>query len=289
MPGREPLDADTVHELLQPETDGGDPADWEEDVRSWLTPDQQPPTDLPLLRLWDEKSGSQPDESGRMLARAPRQRLCTLESRRESLEIHVDNGRWVVTPYISFSSLPEAIEDLAQVRDDPKKKRGPHKLIAINPGVREAKGLPVLDVGAEMEHYGIEDPYDDSDYYENHYACLWEVTPEEIVGQWTWKKLMKNNKEDWYKEIVLPAFQQHNNAFTKRSAPTDIGGPDESGRAAGLSRESSIPCWTFGLVARLMVSKLAPMVSKLAHPIHAFCHDADPFGQDRVYRSDEEI
>ncbi len=233
MPGREPLDADTVHELLQPETDGGDPADWEEDVRSWLTPDQQPPTDLPLLRLWDEKSGSQPDESGRMLARASRQRLCTLESRRESLEIHVDNAKWVDTPYISFTSLPQAIKELAEDRDTNGINRGPHTLVAINPGVREAKRLPVLDVGAEMEHYGIENPYGHSndDFYENHYVCLWEVTPEEIVGKWKWDELMKNNEKDWYDKIVLPAFQQHDDAFPYHLYPSFF-----------LNEAASFPC-----------------------------------------------
>ncbi|GJN84547.1 hypothetical protein PLIIFM63780_008104 [Purpureocillium lilacinum] len=281
MPTREPLDALTVRKRLYPEagqTGGDDQAECEERRHPWLK--QQAPTDKPLLRLWDWASGSQPDESG-MRAYASRKRLDTAGTREKTLAQHIYYGNKEPTPYISFTSLPKAIEKLARRRDT-NKNRGPHRLVAINPGVRRAKGLPVLDVGAEMEHYGIEDPYCDSDYYENHYACLWEVTPEEIVGQWTWKKLMKNNKEDWYKEIVLPAFQQHNNAFTKRSEPTDVGGPDESGRAAALSRESSIPCWTFGSVARLMVSKLA-------HPIHAFCHDADPFGQDRVYRSDEEI
>ena len=229
MPPPEPLDADTVQELLQPETDGSDPADWEEDVRSWLTPDQQPPTDLPLLRLWDEKSGSQPDESGRMLARAPRQRLCTLESRRESLEIHVDNGKWVDTPYISFSSSPEAIEDLAAYRKT--KKRGRQWLTAINPGVHEAKGLPVLDILAEMEHYGIEDPYGDSNYYENHYICLWEVTPEGIVRKWEWDELMKDNEKDWYEQIVVPAFQQHDDAFPYHLYPSFF-----------LNEAASLPC-----------------------------------------------
>ncbi|OAQ79741.1 hypothetical protein VFPBJ_05326 [Purpureocillium lilacinum] len=210
----EPLDADTVRELLYPEAGGGDPAECEERRHPWLTPEQQAPTDRPLLRLWDKNSGSQPDEKGRMLARAPRQRLCTRKSRRTSLGYHIDHGNWdVETPYISFSSSPEAIKKLAWHRDTYGVNRGPHELIAINPGVRRAKGLPLLDVGAEMEHYGIEDPYDDSDYYENHYACLWEVTPEEIVRKWEWDELMKSNEKDWYEEIVLPAFQQHDDDF----------------------------------------------------------------------------
>lgn len=72
------------------------------------------------------------------------------------------------------------------------------------------EGLPVLDVAAEMEHYGIPDPYPRASkfftdrYHFDHFVCLWEVTGSEVVGSWNWEGLAKT--KDWYEEIVMPAF-----------------------------------------------------------------------------------
>ncbi|OAA34132.1 hypothetical protein ISF_10028 [Cordyceps fumosorosea ARSEF 2679] len=59
-----------------------------------------------------------------------------------------------------------------------------------------------------MEHYDIEDPYHyGKTIYANHYVCLWQVTPPEIVDHWDWEKI--NGDENWYENTVLPAFAKH--------------------------------------------------------------------------------
>jgi hypothetical protein len=58
----------------------------------------------PLLRVWDKNSGSHPDQSDRMLARLPRQRLGSRESRKKSLATHADYQIWEPTPFISFTA-----------------------------------------------------------------------------------------------------------------------------------------------------------------------------------------
>lgn len=180
----------------------------EEDCHSWLAPDlvlQQP-----LLRLWDKVSGSPPETDGCMRSRAPRERLDTAESRVKTLSRHIDNKIWIPTPYISFTIEPAAIKELAANRCLPK--RGPHTLTAVHPGVRRMKGLPIIDVGAEMNHYGIQDPYSKSNrYYRDRYACLWEVTPAEIVHHWEWDRL--SSSRDWFANTVMPAFDR----FTKEN------------------------------------------------------------------------
>lgn len=87
----------------------------------------------PLLRLWDRCSGSRPESDGFMLSRAPRERLDTADSRVASLKRHIDNSVWIPTPYISLTTNPTAIEELADSRD--LRRRGPHKLTAIGQSV----------------------------------------------------------------------------------------------------------------------------------------------------------
>ena len=127
------------------------------------------PFEILFLRTWDHNSGSQPDEN-RMMARAPRQRLDTLESRRISLNKHIDHKVWKPTPYISFTTSPAAVQEMAVLRS---KNRGAQTLTVLNPNVRIADRLPILDVLAEMDHYGITDPYKkSSQYYKDHYLCV---------------------------------------------------------------------------------------------------------------------
>ncbi|EWZ87863.1 hypothetical protein FOWG_09551 [Fusarium oxysporum f. sp. lycopersici MN25] len=71
------------------------------------------PVDKPLLRTWDDLSGSQPDGSGDMSARASDIPLTTFEARRSSHQTHIIHRNWAPTPYISFTSSPEALENLA--------------------------------------------------------------------------------------------------------------------------------------------------------------------------------
>jgi hypothetical protein len=67
-----------------------------------------------------------------------------------------------------------------------------------------------------MNHYGIKDPYGKSNqYYVDHYLCLWEVTGREIIGHWEWNDLVAN--EQWYHEIILPAFREHSRRTISRS------------------------------------------------------------------------
>lgn len=106
--------------------------------------------DKPLLRVWDTLSGSIPDSSsdGRMQARSPRQALVTRDARKDSLTTHANNSEWEDTPYISFTSRPNAASDLAEYR---RRKRGDRYLIAIDPRYRLRRGLPILDMGKEMD------------------------------------------------------------------------------------------------------------------------------------------
>ena len=105
------------------------------------------------------------------------------EARKYSLEHHADYRNWdYATPYISFSGTQDAVDRNARIRQ--YRGRRNQTLTVTNPIVRFVKGLPVLDMKAEMRHYGIEDPYHQGYYlYKDEYLCLWEVTPEEIVGQ----------------------------------------------------------------------------------------------------------
>lgn len=141
-----------------------------------------------------------------MKSRAERERLDTIKSRMDSLTIHIDHKVWIPTPYISFTTSPSKIEDLANLRAQ-RTYRGPHTLTVVDPNTRIRNGLPVLHVADEMKHYGIADPYGKlNEYYEDHYVCLWEVTKEEIVGHWQWNDLIAH--ENWYQEIIMPAFRQ---------------------------------------------------------------------------------
>lgn len=221
------MDYSTARDLLLPPWVVFASVHGEEYRHPWLMPRWPPAANQPLLRLWDWCSGSHPDENSCMQARDPRKRLDTAESRIGSLGIHIDNRVWEPTPYISFTTSPTAIEELARGRDKPR--RGPHFLTAIHPGVREKRRLPILNVEMEMKHYGIPDPYHKSNlYYRNHYVCLWEVTPAEVIQTWPWEEIRTNPR--WYSEIVLPAFR----AFTENSSLDDAGIADAM---ANLSRE----------------------------------------------------
>ena len=141
-----------------------------------------------------------------MKSRAQRERLDTFKSRRDSLTIHIDHKVWIPTPYISFTTSPSKIEDLANLRAQ-RKYRGPHTLTVIDPNTRVRNGLPILYVADEMEHYGIANPYGKlNEYYKDHYVCLWEVTGGEIIGHWPWNELIVN--KNWYQEIIMPVFRQ---------------------------------------------------------------------------------
>ncbi|CAI7580335.1 unnamed protein product [Penicillium glandicola] len=153
-----------------------------------------PAYSVPLLRVWDKHSGSHPDQSDRMLARLPRQQLGSRESRIESLATHADYQVWEPTPFISFTAT----------------------LTVINPNVRIANGLPMLEMESELRYYEVQDPYARAySYYKDEYLCLWEVTPVEVVAHWNWDDLIEN--VHWYEDEILPAFKEHNDRFLSRS------------------------------------------------------------------------
>ena len=165
--------------------------------------------DKPMLRVWDTFSGSIPGSSAgnRMLARSKREVLATRDQRASSLELHADHAKRLPTPYISFTASPTAAEDLIKHRTH-KTKRGDQNLVAIDPKYRLQHGLPILDMGEEMIVYGIDDPYPHGpNYFIDHYICLWEVTPREVVGVWSWHDLREDN--DWYENIIMPAFREY--------------------------------------------------------------------------------
>ena len=146
-------------------------------------------------------SGSQPDGKYRMLARDARMRLDTEEARFDTLTKHANHGTWEDTPYISFTNSPGALQDLAESR---MRNRGDQSIVVVDPRIRIEIGLPVLHYKEEMEHYRIQSPYT-RNYWDGHYLCLWEVTPEEVVGVWKWNEL--RNKQNWFAEIILPAVE----------------------------------------------------------------------------------
>jgi hypothetical protein len=207
----------------------------EEDYRPWSCKDSST-LDCPLLRIWDYWSGSHPGEDGRMLSRAPRLPLDTKEARQTSLANHLDYSHWDEgTPYISFMRSAAAIDVLAYGRAQ-QGNRGLHTLTVIDPGVRLQKGLPILGVAAEMEYYSIPDPYYEGNrFYVDQYICLWEVTPEEVVGHWEWDEWANN--ENWYEEIVMPAYREFKEArkLESRLSPFVARGP------AGAAPSSASP------------------------------------------------
>lgn len=88
-----------------------------------------------------------------------------------------------------------------------KRKRAQY-LTVVNPRIRAAKRLPLLDMAEEMAYYRIFNPYGRSDYYRNHYICLWEATEEEVVGTWAWEDLCKD--ANWYENVILLEYSIHN-------------------------------------------------------------------------------
>ncbi|KAK6955872.1 hypothetical protein Daesc_003517 [Daldinia eschscholtzii] len=166
----------------------------------------------PLLRFWDEVAGSELI-NGSMKARAPRQRLDDRESRVKSLTTHLNHRDWTATPFISFTTRQDEIEKLAAKRPRTTEKT----VIVIDPHTRLKKGLPIIDVEAEIKHYQIPDHYPESqDYARGHYMCLWEVTKDEIVGSWKWDDLKGN--ENWLEEIIMPEYKR----FLEKAAPTSL-------------------------------------------------------------------
>lgn len=216
---------------LNPETPtNADPFEAEETQHPWeggLPPWQIVPG--PLLRTWDEKSGSQPTGDNRIMARAPDMRLSDRETRRATLANHLNHRIWIDGPYVSFTSSVTNLERLARTRAR-NKYRGPQTITAINPNIRTRNGLPILNVETEMGHYNIPDPYDGHiGTYGDHYVCLWQVTEAEIIGHWQWSEL--EGDPEWYQNVVLPAYNESEDA----AQPTAGQAPDAADPSDELS------------------------------------------------------
>ncbi len=168
--------------------------------------------DKALLRVWDGMSGSQPKQDRRMVASATRQRLDTRDARVRALADHLDHKVRTPTPYISFTDSPDRLEGLARLRKQ-RGNRGQQYLTVVDPQRRIQRGLPILHLADEMKFYDIIPPYS-ADYSINHYLCLWEVTPEEVVGTWEWDEL--TNDGQWYEHKILPALRAHQEAIRQR-------------------------------------------------------------------------
>ena len=179
--------------------------------------------DSVLLRTFDAKSGSRPNAQHRMLARAPRMALDTEEARHNTLTTHADHSIWEGTPYISFTKSPEALQSLAESRMH--RDRGDQHVIIVDPRIRLEIGLPVLHYKEEMAHYEIQSRYG-CNYWDGHYLCLWEVTPEEVVGVWKWNEL--RSEPNWYEEIIMPAVEEHREERDRRKAEDFPHQPDHS-------------------------------------------------------------
>ncbi|KAI1316093.1 hypothetical protein F5Y16DRAFT_393242 [Xylariaceae sp. FL0255] len=181
----------------------------EETVHPWRSTYPFERFQRPLLRIRDDYTGSHPEENDCMMSRAPEMRLDDEESRQASLAGHLDYRNWTPSPYISFTTSKDRIETLTRMRA--YRNGGALTLTAIDPDTRLRNGLPILDVEAEMAHYGIEDPYGrNNEYYADEYLCLWQVTPAEIVGHWSWDELERVS--NWYSDIIIPAFEEFHTA-----------------------------------------------------------------------------
>jgi hypothetical protein len=233
----------------------------------------RPSISVPLLRVWDSFSGSQPDEQDRMDSRAPRKRLDTIEDRRSSLAVHIDHSNWSPTPYISFTSSSTAVEDLARRRI---LKRGPQTLTVIDPNTRLRYGLPILDLDAEMNHYNIPNPYGEhGQYCVDHYICLWQVTEREIIGHWEWDELVASG--NWYQDIVMPAFRD----FVRRSA--------EKEKSSDLSVIMDRLCCKF-LLLYCSIAKLTSKVdSEPAEKVNPLCKRPEIERENCLFVGDRDL
>lgn len=190
--------------------------------------------DTVLFRTFDGDSGSQPNDQWRMLARDARGRLDTRDLRQDTLKVHADHSIWKPTPYISFTDSARELQSLAEFRLT--RNRGDQSIIVVDPRVRFEKGLPILHFGDEMQVYGIQSRYR-GNHWDNHFLCLWEVTPEEVVGVWDWHAL--RNNDDWLEGIIMPRVVEYRQERAAHNEPPNVGATEESDGSVDESSEAS--------------------------------------------------
>ncbi|EXA40839.1 hypothetical protein FOQG_01670 [Fusarium oxysporum f. sp. raphani 54005] len=139
------------------------------------------PVDKPLLRTWDDLSGSQPDGSGDMSARASDIPLTTFEARRSSHQTHIIHPNFR--------------------KSHPRRKR--QTVTVVDPAVRLESGWPTISSGEEKDCYRIAIPYGIAHWeLKAHHLCLWTVKAEEVAQHYDWDKLFSD--PNWYHNIVRP-------------------------------------------------------------------------------------
>jgi hypothetical protein len=238
--GLQPLDFSSCRHLLQPL-----PLT-EEVIHPWHT---QPAVShrsrewvIPLMRVRDWLTDDEPDpETGIMRSRAHRATLRTAAERKNALTIHLNHANWTATPFLSFSSSPSAIWEIAEFRRQPERGRGAQTITVINPDARTHAGLPTISVAQAMKDYRVDFPahYWKKTYDKDYHLCLWEVSREEIVGHYEWDTL--RNNPDWYQEIILPAYQDHERRRIRehtRTVNVDLPAPNSSAHGLPAVRDT---------------------------------------------------
>ncbi|KAI0906713.1 hypothetical protein F4823DRAFT_605915 [Ustulina deusta] len=254
----------------------------EEEAHPWQVRSFQQ-FDMPLLRIWDQYSGSHPEADGRMMSRAPGMRLDDRESRRTSFSCHLVHNEWKPTPYISFTTRKTTIESLVDMR---RAKRGDQTLTVIDPNTRLRNGLPILDAEVEMDYYDISDPYGKiCEYYRDHYLCLWQVTAAEIVDHWEWSRL--EGDPNWYEDIILPAFKKFTEKTATRNvksllAESETGQPTKDSKNTDL--EHSLALMVDSTKSLDVTKGTSPLVAKPASSLtHQSVSNSDISGHQTKY------
>lgn len=225
------IDRDFVEEHLRSSLYGALRKPHEEDKRPWSG--QAPVVDKPLLRLWDESSRNKPDKDNCLVSSRPQGYLHSYKARQKALVNLITASDSIYgsytdgTPFIAFQANDSEVSITARSR-----RRGRCEddlyLTVINPNIRAANGLPTLNLLEEMKYYRAsrkswDGPPDPSISYGGHFICPWQVTAAEVIGTWMWDNLCQD--ENWYKNIVNPAFLEHDRAARE-----------------GRERESVRPC-----------------------------------------------
>ncbi|KAL1954759.1 hypothetical protein VTO42DRAFT_759 [Malbranchea cinnamomea] len=187
----------------------------ENKIHSWTAHPSQASFNLPLLRLWRSESLSvenMPHFGQSLFAEKPIEYLHERETRVATLNSFVGSNNMAVTSFLGFTTNPSKLQALDVDthgnggHSKRKRRRAGRILVVVEPMTRVRNGRPILNVAAEMRHYGIPVPEGKSiEFYEDQYVCLWEVPKQEVVGTWKWKELTAHDG-DWYQDIIIPAY-----------------------------------------------------------------------------------
>lgn len=189
----------------------------EEDQRPWAR--KAAVVDKPLLRLWDEFSDGKPDQSNNLVSNRPQGHLHSFRARQTALSIQVsDHGAYgtPASPFIAFQGNPSELGFIAAYWN---RSATDKYLTVINPNVRAANRLPTLNLLEEMKYYRASRPSarPSDAWYGEQYLCLWQVGWDEVVGTWMWNYLCDD--ENWYENIVYPAFLEHDRVARETREP----------------------------------------------------------------------